>query len=304
VFGGRRKEEVVEEAALVNVFAVGEGGGNPTPIVLDASGYDEAGMLALTRRYGLESTFVVPPTDPSAADYRFRFFVPRQEMNMCGHATVGTLWLLRRVGRLRGVETRVETGSGTVRGFVREAGTAAEYVEITQPAGRVEAVTDRAARRALLEVLGLDESALAPRPIQNAVTSRMKSLVPLRSVELLDSLRPDFARMEEVCERLHSTGLYPYAAHSPSERIYDARQFPKASGFPEDVATGVAATALLFGLLACGEIPCDDRRLTVRQGRAMGRPSEIFVRFDLPPGAARPAGCFLGGRARPAGGAS
>jgi hypothetical protein len=28
----------------------------------------------------------------------------------------------------------------------------------------------------------------------------------------------------------------------------------------------------------------------------MGRPSEIYVRLDLPDGAVRPQGCFFGGR--------
>ena len=292
----------MSEVTIVDVFAVEKGGGNPTPIILDASGYDEARMLAVTRHYGLESTFVCPPTRPGEAEYRFRFFVPRQEMNMCGHATVGTLWLLSRLGRLTGSRARVETGSGLVDGFVQEAGTPGEYVEITQPAGRFEEITSRDTRHAILDVLGIREADLSPLPIGNAVTSRMKTLVPLKSPETLDSLRPDFSRMESLCASLECTGLYPFAVRSLADRICDARQFPRASGFPEDAATGVAATALAFGLLACGVIPLDGRRLTVRQGRAMGRPSEIFVRFALQAGGSQPSGCFLGGRAVLAGG--
>ncbi|HTU00746.1 MAG TPA: PhzF family phenazine biosynthesis isomerase, partial [Candidatus Sulfotelmatobacter sp.] len=162
------------DVILVNVFAAGDGGGNPTPIVLDASGYDETRMLALTRSYGLESTFVFPPTRPAEADFRFRFFVPRQEMNMCGHATVGTLWLLHKAGKLRGTRARIETASGLVHGLIQEPGTPAEYAEISQPAGRVEEIAGREARQAVLDVLGITESALAPLPILNAVTSRMK----------------------------------------------------------------------------------------------------------------------------------
>jgi PhzF family phenazine biosynthesis protein len=291
----------MSEVTFVSVFAAAEGGGNPTPIVLDASGYDEERMLQVTRSYGLESTFVFPPTDPGEADFRFRFFVPRQEMNMCGHATVGTVWLLRKVGRFTGNQARVETGSGLVRGFVQEAGTSGEYVEITQPAGRLEEITGPEARRAILDVLGISETDLLSLPIYNAVTSRMKTLVPLKSPEILDGLKPDFSRMETLCTSLQSTGLYPFAVHSLPDRLFDARQFPKASGFPEDVATGIAATALAFGLLAYGLIPCDGKRIIVRQGRAMGRPSEIFVRFDLPEGASRPQACFLGGHATPSG---
>ena len=287
----------VSEVTLVNVFAAEEGGGNPTPIVLDASGYDEPRMFEVTRSYGLESTFVVPPTNPDEADFRLRFFVPRQEMTMCGHATVGALWLLRRLGRLTGSQARVETGSGLVRGFVQAAGTSGEYVEITQPAGRLEEITSPEARRAILDVLGVAEADLLPFPIHNAVTSRMKTLIPLKSPEILDGLKPDFSRMEALCTSLQSTGLYPFAIHSLPDRIFDARQFPKASGFPEDAATGVAATALAFGLVAYGLTPCDGRRITVQQGRAMGRPSEIFVRFDFPAGTSLPQACLLGGRA-------
>ncbi|HSB70661.1 MAG TPA: PhzF family phenazine biosynthesis protein [Candidatus Methylomirabilis sp.] len=285
------------EVTLVNVFAAEEGGGNPTPIVLDASAYDEARMFEVTRSYGLESTFVVPPTNPGEADFRFRFFVPRQEMDMCGHATVGTLWLLRRVGRFTRSQARIETGSGMVRGFVQAAGTPGEYVEITQPAGRLEEITSPEARQAMLHVLGIGEAELSPLPIYNAVTSRMKTLIPVKSPEILDGLEPDFPRMEALCTALQSTGLYPFAVHSLPDRLFDARQFPRASGFPEDAATGVAATALAFGLVAYGLIPCDEKRITVHQGRAMGRPSEIFVRFDFPEGGSHPRACFLGGRA-------
>ncbi|HEX7549097.1 MAG TPA: PhzF family phenazine biosynthesis protein [Candidatus Methylomirabilis sp.] len=287
----------MSDVILINVFASPEGGGSSTPVVLDASGYDEAGMLELTRRHGHESTFVFPPTDPGEADFRFRFFVPRQEVNMCGHATVGAIWLLRKVGKLRGAQAGIETLSGLVHGFVRDVGTPGEYAEITQPAGRIEEITSREARQAILDILRITEADLSPLPIYNAATSRMKTLVPLRNPEILDALKPDFSRMESLCTSLRCTGLYPFVVHSLADRVFDARQFPKASGFPEDVATGVAATALAFGLVAYGLIPCDGKRLTVRQGRAMGLPSEIFVRFDLQEGGSQPRGCFLGGRA-------
>jgi PhzF family phenazine biosynthesis protein len=291
-----KEEPRVSDVTLINVFASPEGGGSSTPVVLDASGYDEAGMLELTRRHGHESTFVFPPTSPAEADFRFRFFVPRQEVNMCGHATVGTLWLLHQAGKLRATQAGIETLSGLVHGFVRDVGTPGEYAEITQPAGRIEKITSRVARQAILDVLRITEADLSPLPICNAATSRMKTLVPLRNPEILDALKPDFARMESLCTSLQCTGLYLFAVHSLGDRVFDARQFPKASGFPEDVATGVAATALAFGLVAYGLIPRDGERLTVRQGRAMGRPSEIFVRFDLQGTGSQPRGCFLGGR--------
>jgi len=286
----------MDDVVLVNVFASDSGGGSPTPIIADASGHDADRMLAIARQYGHECTFVFPPHDPAAADFRFRFFVPRQEMNMCGHATLGTIWLLRRMGKLQGSEARIETMSGLVRGVVQHADTPDEYVEIGQPAGTVQEIPDPAARESILDVLGIRTADLLPMPILNAATSRMKTLIPLQSVEVLDALRPDFARMESLCAALNSTGLYPFAISDISAHRFDARQFPRASGFPEDIATGVAASALAFGLVTYGFISLRTERITVRQGRAMGRPSQIFVRFDVPGPATRPCGCFFGGQ--------
>ena len=79
--------------------------------------------------------------------------------------------------------------------------------------------------------------------------------------------------------------------------MFDARQFPKSSGYPEDAATGIAAAALAFGLLENGSVEASDRLIRVRQGRAMGRPSEIAVRFRVDV-AGRVQGCWLGGNVR------
>lgn len=277
---------------LVSVFASGPGGGNPAPVVVDAAGMSGDQMRAVAKEYGHESVFVLPPPDNSS-DFTFRFFVPNHEMEMCGHATVGAVWLLRQLGRLPRGEVRIATLSGMVQARVTEAD-----VEISQPKGSLQALPDgERAVAEILSVLSLDETALAPQPIQNASTSRIKTLIPLKSVAILDGLRPDFARIEQVCEKIGSTGLYPFAASDAGNRIFDARQFPKSSGYPEDAATGIAAAALAFGLLETGQVGVDGPPVRVRQGRTMGRPSEIRVRFETGPDR-QLQGCWLGGDVR------
>jgi predicted PhzF superfamily epimerase YddE/YHI9 len=87
--------------------------------------------------------------------------------------------------------------------------------------------------------------------------------------------------------------LYPYAPSDPDEQVFDARQFPRSSGYPEDAATGIAAAALAFGLLKDGLVEQSPTRvIRVRQGRAMGRPSEIVLRFS------DEYGLWLGGQVR------
>jgi predicted PhzF superfamily epimerase YddE/YHI9 len=54
---------------------------------------------------------------------------------------------------------------------------------------------------------------------------------------------------------------------------------------------------LSFGLLSNGLVEASERSITIRQGRAMKRPSEIQVRFNLDDG--RIDGCWLSGVVRP-----
>ena len=216
---------------------------------------------------------------------------------MCGHATVGALWLLDRLGKLPGDDLAIWTKIGRVDARIRNRTEHGAAVEISQPAGSVEPLPDADKSRGdITEILGIRADDLASLPIHNASTSRVKTLVPLKSVAILDRLSPDFARIEELCSRIGSTGLYPYAVFDKDAQIVDARQFPRSSGYPEDAATGIAASALSFGLLSNGIVEASERQITIRQGRAMQRPSEILVRFRLDDG--RPDGCWLGGAVR------
>lgn len=274
-------------------------GGNPCPVELDAQGMSSEDMRAVAKKYGHESTFLFPPPPGREADYELRFFVPEHEMEMCGHATAGTTWLLNELRRLPQGRKEIvyATKSGNVRARIAEARDQRGAVaEVSQPRGWVKAV-DEERRREILDVLRISEEDLHPDfPIQNACTSRVKTMVPLRSSSGVNGLKPDYSRVREVCERLESTGLYPYAIIDPvggEEGTHvEARQFPKASGYPEDAATGIAASALSWVVLENGMLK--NRTLVVRQGVAMGSPSEIRVTVDEDVD----QGCWIGGTAR------
>lgn len=79
----------------VDVFTSQPYYGNPLAVVLDGSGLDGAAMQRFAHWTNLsETTFVLPPEDPSA-DYRVRIFTPGGELPFAGHPTLGTChaWL-------------------------------------------------------------------------------------------------------------------------------------------------------------------------------------------------------------------
>lgn len=276
------------------MFVGGPGGGNPVPLVADASALSSEDMIGIARATGHESAFVLAPT-MAGADWRLRFFVPQHEMEMCGHATVGTLWAMRQWKRWHTPTARVQTLSGLVD---VEWDAAAGRVWISQPAVKAQVLSPAQASR-VAAVLGLPVGAVPE--MTNASTSRVKTLVPMPDAAALQALQPDFASMEALCESIGSTGLYPYALAGSTvqgDPVVAARQFPKSSGYPEDAATGIAAAALWGHLAATGVIaigtPGPGVVCNVRQGDAMGRPSVIEVRPRFDGGSL--AGCWLSGQ--------
>lgn len=71
-------------------------------------------MQTIARAVGFNETAFVLPS--ARADLRLRYFTPGHEVDLCGHATVGTFVVLHRRGRLPGAgfpqRLTLETAAG------------------------------------------------------------------------------------------------------------------------------------------------------------------------------------------------
>lgn len=260
------------------VFAAAPGGGNPCPVCFDPDGLlTTAQMQELAARFGHETAFVLKPSQPGA-DLRLRYFVPNHEMEMCIHATVGTITVLVEQGSVTASPVRIETPLGIIGAEWNrdeEDGVIAVMVEQFPPTF-FEGAPDASEIAAALGIPhdALDSVAL---PIQAVSTARPKLMVPLRDYGVLDALQPDFEKLWEICERYRNTGFYAFtlATRQPDFEV-DARQFPLRAGYYEDPATGVAACALAAYLTRYSEDKNEGwNGYRVAQGFAMGRPSTI-----------------------------
>src|SRR5690349_3846026 len=99
----------------VDVFGGGPSLGNPVAVVLVAEGLSTEQMQRFARWTNLsETTFVLPPDDPSA-DYRVRIFTPAAELPFAGHPTLGTCHAWLEAGGVgRGERIVQECGVGLV----------------------------------------------------------------------------------------------------------------------------------------------------------------------------------------------
>ena len=267
----------MSDIVQTTVFPLEKNGGNPCPVVLHADQLSTDEMQTLAKKLGHETAFVLQPTR-SDCDVKFRFFVPFHEMEMCIHATIGSITVLVNHGMITHSPVRVETFLGPVN----VEWTAEETMEVSVEQFLPDFKDVNLSKEEISSALHIGIEDIGELPIQSVSTSRHKLILPLKNVEILHRLEPDFEYIWRLCDDVNTSGFYPFAIDEIGD--VHARQFPKRAGYNEDPATGVAASALGAYLAAQRVLGKSDhgwQSYRVIQGVAMGRPSvirsEVFI---------------------------
>ncbi|MFE5604259.1 PhzF family phenazine biosynthesis protein [Streptomyces coelicoflavus] len=264
------------EVLRYTAFSSTPGGGNPAGVVLDASGMDDAEMLAVAAGLGYsESAFLTAPPEGLGGEegraYSIRYFSPKAEVPFCGHATVAAAVALAE--RVDPGELVFATRAGTVPVTVSEEdGTVRATLTSVEP--HVEEVTDADLGEALA-ALDWPAADLDPAfPPRIAFAGARHLVLAAATRARLAELAYDFARLEALMHRLDLTTVQ--LVWRESDTVFHVRDPFPVGGVVEDPATGAAAAA--FGAYArdLGLVPAD-AVLTLHQGEDLGRPGELTV---------------------------
>lgn len=203
----------------VDAFTTTLFAGNPAAVVVLEEFLADDVLCAIARENNLsETAFLVPQGE----DNRLRWFTPKDEIALCGHATLASAAVIfERIDPTR-AQIRFHTASGvlTVRrnafGYSMDF-PAQEHTLIDVPQGAAEALG--------AEVVRAWQSSFL--------------ILELKDAQTVQELTPDF----EAIGRLHAHGVVVTAA---GEDGYDcvSRVFVPAHGVPEDPVTGSAHCAL------------------------------------------------------------
>ncbi|NCC62014.1 MAG: PhzF family phenazine biosynthesis protein [Verrucomicrobiae bacterium] len=118
---------------VVDAFTDRVFGGNPAAVCVMERWLSEELMMAITRENNLsETAFAVP----EGKGFRLRWFTPGGEIDLCGHATLATAYVISRYVRPEPSTIDFETLSGTL--IVEQKG---ELFEMDFPAYDLEPVT-------------------------------------------------------------------------------------------------------------------------------------------------------------------
>ena len=246
-------------------------GGNPAGVVLDAGSLNDAEMLAIARDVGYSETAFVLPDETAT---RLRYFSPLAEVAFCGHATVATAVAL--ADRDGPGELDLITLAGPIRVTTIDDGSEV-VATLTSPATRTRPVGERALNEALAAI-GWQPDDLDPDyPPHVAFAGNDHLVLGVRSLATLAGLDYDFDRLAQLMGQEQWTTVHLFVAEG--DGVFHVRNAFPPGGVVEDPATGAAAAAFGGYLRSLGLVGLP-ARLTLLQGRDMGRPSRLLVDLD------------------------
>lgn len=256
----------------VAAFSDRVGVGSPTGVVLDADDLTDAQMQQIANAVACSHTAFVIKAEQDKADVRVRFFTPTGEITNCAHGTIAAhvALALQSLGHtMQTLRQRVNSGVQEVR--IEQDGSKVS-VFFRQDEIRFSAVPAEI-RSELLALFGLTTSTLGEYDVIVASPGTNRFLISVKSVNILNKLRPDLTRLKRMCERIYSLGAFVYAVDAAGDA--HARMFAPAIGVDEDIINGNSSGCLGAYLLSRS----DDLRLSLRvhQGHAFGRPGTVLV---------------------------
>jgi predicted PhzF superfamily epimerase YddE/YHI9 len=232
----------------IDAFADAVFRGNPAAVCPLERWLPDATMQSIAAENNLaETAFFVPTTGSAGVDYDLRWFTPTIEMDLCGHATLASGWVVFHA--LDGRSEQVTFGSRSGPLTVRKDGDRLALDFPARPAAPVAFPP------------GLDE-ALGRRPEQ---VLKSRDLMAVYATEAdVRAIAPSF-------DRVAALGTHAVIVTAPGEDVdFVSRFFAPEVGVPEDPVTGSAH---------CTLIPYWSRRLgkkTLHARQISARGGELF----------------------------
>ncbi|MBF0014848.1 PhzF family phenazine biosynthesis protein [Enterococcus casseliflavus] len=248
---------------IASGFSKNQTGGNKAGVVLLEQPLTPQQKLAVAKELGFSETAFLSKSPQ--ADFRFDYFTPKEEVDLCGHATIASFALLSYLNKLSRQQYRIDTNSGRLSITIKDG---VIFMEQNKPLFSdvlsLEQLTDCFDTNAINDQI----------PIQIVSTGLKDILIPIKTTAQLQQVAPDFEEIKKVSALQQVVGMHLYAMEK--ERIV-CRNFAPLFDINEESATGTSNAALACFLYQKCALEKEVYRF--EQGSNLGEPSEIFVKL-------------------------
>ena len=252
---------------IVDAFTNQPFRGNPAGVVLLESDIfpPETLMLQVAAELRYSETAFVSRLSPT--EYHLRYFTPKAEVELCGHATIATFSLLYQMQLAEG-ECLCHTLAGDLHIDV------GSKVMMQMATPRIVATIDDT--NEIYRALGVTDYQ-PTLPVQIAYSGLPDLMIPIADVTTLNGLQPKMEAVSAITQKLNAVSFHVFAFGNDDYTAH-VRDFAPLFEIPEESATGTANAALTHYLVVNNIIP-KQGDFTFLQGEAMGRPSVVATRI-------------------------
>ncbi|CAH1059332.1 PhzF family phenazine biosynthesis protein [Paenibacillus pseudetheri] len=254
----------------LNSFAKTRDGGNPAGVVMNADLLSEEEMRKIAAILGFSETAFV--LQSNMADFKVRFFTPNEEVDLCGHATIATFYTMSSLNLLKQGKYKQETRAGILGIEIHND----NFVMMNQSIPVFSEVIDK---DEIADSLNISTSQISEDLLVQVVSTGLRDImVPVKSIEILDRIRPDMNKVKEISQKYNTVGYHVFSLESLHGANAYCRNFAPLYGIPEESATGTSSGALGCYLYRYGKINEEQvSNIIFEQGYSMKKPSEIRV---------------------------
>lgn len=215
--------------------------GNPAGVVVNADGLNDNQMLLIARELNNSETAFLFSSNSDDCDGEIRYFTPKTEVPICGHATIAAMYAKAVEDNLDSCVLRIKTRIGILPfEIVKEK---RDY-QITMTQGKFELgpTFEDSETQKLLAALGLKPTDIDEKcPVQIASTGHSKVMIGIKSRKKLNDLTPNFNDLADLSQQIHCNGYFVFTFDSDRKDILTyGRMFAPAIGINEDPVTGNA----------------------------------------------------------------
>ncbi|MEO0143123.1 MAG: PhzF family phenazine biosynthesis isomerase [candidate division WOR-3 bacterium] len=258
--------------------------GNPAWVIIGVNPNESAEKLmklASELNPLTDTTFVFP--GEKEADISLRFFSKSAEVKFSGHGTIATYFALEDENFIKFSEPttliRQKTKSGIHTVELRVTNKKIQRATVWLPSPHL--ISMELEIKAISRFLGISPVDITDTgyPIGVVSTEHIEAVVPVKSLELLLELKPDFRLMRNYCERYGITGVVVFTTETKNkESNVHLRHFAPAVGINEDPISGIASAAVGYYLVQSKIFTGEEVvRIVVEQGFALRRAGIVYV---------------------------
>ncbi len=262
------------KAFVMDAFCEKAFSGNQAGVVLVDRPLSDEMMQAIAAEFKHSETAFIHLLELIEDTVKIRYFTPTGEVELCGHATVASFALLRKLELIGDGDILADTKAGLLNITVN-----GEHIWMDMAEPRLVKTLDASETDALYRAYSLDpEDGIAGFMPQVVSTGLSDIIMPVRDRRTLLRAVQNEAAVSELSKKLDCVGVHMFAPGGEDCTAF-CGNFAPLFGIPEECATGTANGALTYYLYLKGLI-APERENAFIQGERMNRPSKVLSRLS------------------------